>query len=643
MTLISLKTATSIFRTQIACFFALSISSTIPLLTNATEANPALTAAENYSPYADTAFPDTVYWGDTHVHTAYSVDAALLGRTQLMPDKAYRFARGETIVATNGESTAMIRPLDFIVISDHAAYMGLMQDIGRSSPLLLATDIGKRWHDAVREGGEARTKAMFEILFGLAQPDKIGSIPLRRSMWDSVIDNAEQFNEPNVFTAFIGYEWTSSSSVGDNLHRNVIFRDGGEYAGQVLPFSAQDSMDPERLWAFLASYEEQTGGQVMAIPHNGNLSNGLMFAPKRFNGEPFDTGYVERRSRWEPLYEVTQIKGDGETHPVLSPDDEFADFENWDIGNLSSLPKPPNAYRYEYARSALQQGLQHEATFGTNPFKFGMIGSTDSHTGLVAAREENFWGKFSKFEPGNERITTPVLPFNPEFPGSEGLPGWKSVASGYAAVWARENTREALFSAMLRKEVYATTGPRMTVRFFGGFDFESDDIDRPDYARIGYIKGVPMGGDLHTNDSNEAPSFLVSAIKDPDGANLDRVQIIKGWQSDDGAMRERIYDVAVSDDRRINRHGRAKKSVGSTVDVVGANYTNSIGTAQLAAFWQDPDFDAEQRAFYYVRVIEIPKPRWTAYDAKTYGRTMSDEVTMTVQDRAYTTPIWYTP
>jgi hypothetical protein len=602
------------------------------------------TEQKPYSPYADTAFPNNVYWGDTHIHTAYSVDAAILGRTRLMPDQAYRFARGEQVTATSGQPAKLSRPLDFVVLSDHAAYLGMMQNIHSSNPLLLASEAGKRWHDAIRAGGKQRNTAMMEMLMGLSQADKIGSTELRQSVWQKVIDNAEQFNSPGQFTAFIGYEWTSSTADGDNLHRNVIFRDGAERAGKVLPFSAQDSMDPQDLWAYLADYENNTGGKIMAIAHNGNLSNGRMFAATSYRGDPIDADYVKTRLRWEPVYEITQIKGDGEAHPILSPDDEFADFENWDQGNLAAQPKPDGALETEYGRSALKLGLAHEQELGTNPFKFGLIGSTDSHTGLATANEDNFWGKFSKYEPSNNRLNPAVLPKNPDYPDAQALPGWKSVASGYAAVWAAENTREALFDAMQRKEVYATTGPRMTVRFFGGFGFNPADAHRPDFAAYGYLHGVPMGGDLEgAQNKGRPPGFLISALKDPDGANLDRLQVIKGWLDDNGQLQERIYDVAVSGKRKIDKQGRARKPVGNTVDVADASYTNSIGTVQLTNYWQDPDFNPGHRAFYYVRVIEIPKPRWTAYDAKYYQLELDSEVQATVQDRAYTSPIWYTP
>jgi hypothetical protein len=423
---------------------------------------------------------------------------------------------------------------------------------------------------------------------------------------------------------------------GDNLHRVVLFRDGADKASQVLPFTAQDSTDPEDLWKALADYEQKTGGQILAIAHNGNVSNGRMFAPQTLAGKPLDSDYSGRRVRWEPVYEVTQVKGDGEAHPTLSPTDEFADFETWDRGNITlTAPKQPWMLRYEYARSGLLEGLAHEAKTGINPFKFGMIGSTDSHTGLSTATEDNFFGKFPESEPQPERIRNKMAGLLQE--------SWELGASGLAAVWAPENTREALFDAFRRREVYGTTGSRITLRFFGGWDFAAADVRRPDYARIGYAKGVPMGGDLLRNDKVRAPAFMVAAARDPDEANLDRIQIVKGWLDAKGVTHERIYDVALSDGRKVDPKTGQAPAVGSTVDVANATYSNSIGAPELATVWSDPDFDPAQSAFYYVRVLEIPKPRWTAYDAKYFRLKLPAEVRTTVQDRAYSSPIWYHP
>ncbi len=469
--------------------------------------------------------------------------------------------------------------------------------------------------------------------------ERVKDPKLKRSVWDRVVDIASEYNDPGVFTAFNGYEWTSAPS-GNNLHRVVIFRDGPDRVKQILPFSAFDSLDPEDLWVFLAKYEADTGGQVLAIPHNPNISNGVMFAETMSNGKRIDRAYAEMRSRWEPLLEVTQMKGDSEAHPFLSPEDEFADYETWDFGNanLPIIPKQDSMLQYEYARSALRLGIQLEQKLGANPFKFGMIGSTDNHISLSTTREDNFFGKLPSLEPREDRINDA---FVSNADGTPAALSWESPASGLAAVWARENTREALFDAMARKEVYATSGSRITVRVFGGWDFTSDEVERHDFARAGYARGVPMGGDLTNGPAGRAPSFMIRAVRDPENANLDRVQVIKGWL-DGKETQERIYDVACSDGRAIvNR--RCEKPVGSTVDVANASFTNTIGDPLLTAHWVDPDFDPDQRAFYYVRVIEIPKPRWTAYDAKFFGIDMPDEVPMTVQDRAYTSPIWYTP
>jgi len=471
-----------------------------------------------------------------------------------------------------------------------------------------------------------------------------GQDELTQSMWERLTTSAEKYNQPGVFTALIGYEWTSSPD-GNNLHRNVIFRDDKDRADQILPFSNYDSSDPEDLWTWMQSYEEKTGGRVFAIPHNGNLSNGLMFDFVTFTDKtPLDRDYAERRARWEPLYEVTQIKGDGEAHPALSPNDEFADYGTWDKGSFGSS-KDPDMIPREYAREALKQGLKLEEELGVNPFKFGMLGSTDSHTSLATTEENNFFGKASPMEPSAaDRFEGKITGYLPDPRGRDiTIRGYQTLASGLAAVWATENTRTALFDALERKEVYATTGPRMSVRVFAGWDFTKVDVQRPDFAAVGYAGGVPMGGDLTAAPNGRSPSFIVQSLRDPDGANLDRIQIVKGWMDGSGELHERLFDVAVSDGRKIGRDGRCKKAVGNTVDVKAAAYTNSIGNAVLTGYWKDPDFDASQRAVYYVRVLEIPTPRWTTYDAAYFGVELPKDVPATQQERAYTSPIWYTP
>jgi hypothetical protein len=402
-----------------------------------------------------------------------------------------------------------------------------------------------------------------------------------------------------------------------------------------------DSDDPQDLWKYLETYEDKTGGNAIAIPHNGNLSNGLMFSGKTRSGEPIDRAYAAARIRWEPIIEVSQVKGDGETHPLLSTEDEFADYETWDVGNLDgSAAKEEWMLQYEYGRSALKLGLKLGQELGVNPYKFGLSAATDTHTALATTREENFFGKYQHTEPSPERHNREVIPADD--PSLRILTS-QEVASGLTAVWARENTREALFEAMKRKEVYATTGTRIRVRVFGGWNFEPDDVVRPDFIAQGYRRGVPMGGDLISPPDSKSPSFMIRALRDPDGANLDRIQIIKGWLDKDGALQERIYDVAVSDGREIGDDGRTTEKVGNTVDVANATYTNTIGDALMAAHWTDPDFDASEHAFYYVRVLEIPTPRWTTYDAAFFGIDLPDNVPATIQDRAYTSPIWYTP
>jgi hypothetical protein len=610
-------------------------------------------AEKIYSPYVERTVKDRnlaegLFWGDTHLHTRYSTDSGMIGN-KLGPDEAYRFARGEEVMSSTGQRARLIRPLDFLVISDHAENLGLAPMIAESNADLLKTEFGRKWHDMVKAGNGYEAFREWGQ-YGVAQnKDLIGSRKMQRSIWDRQIAAAERFNEPGRFTTLIGFEWTSLNNMENpsNLHRVVVFRDGARKVSQVLPFSTFDSPDPEGLWKYMAAYEEKTGGSVLAIPHNGNLSNGLMFYIKRMNGQPLDRRYAEMRMRWEPIAEVTQIKGDGEAHPKLSPDDEFADYGTWDKADIAGF-KAKEAWMlpYEYARSALQVGLQQAQQLGANPFKFGMIGATDAHTGLAATRDENYWGKFAGTEPAADRYKHYVIKAlgSEEGDDSRSTFAWEEVASGLAGVWARENTREALFDAMQKKEVYATTGTRIVVRFFGGWDYGKDDVYRSDAVAVGYRKGVPMGGDLpKMPGGKKAPTFMVGALKDVWGANLDRIQIVKGWVDAQGKRHERIYDVAVADGREIGADGRCRTPVGNTVDTKDASWLNNIGDAELRAVWTDPAFDPALRAVYYVRVLEIPTPTWQAYDARFYGTTMPKHVPLFHQERAYTSPIWYTP
>ena len=591
---------------------------------------------KEYSPYIEDYFPNRVLFGDTHLHTSWSTDAGMLGTT-LGPDAAYQISKGGEVISNTGWRVKLIRPLDFVVVADHAENMGLADFIRRSDPILLANKTGKKWHDLVKAGNGY--DAFIEWLRG-GSTDQIKEPRMMESVWSKVVENADKYNQPGTFTAFVGFEWTSHPG-GNNMHRVVIFRDGADRASQVLPFSQYDSVDAEDLWDYLERYEKKTGGAILAIPHNGNLSNGLMFDVKTYSGGKLTKAYADRRMRYEPLYEVTQAKGDAEAHPLLSPDDGFADFETMDAGNLNgSAAKTADMLPKEYARPALKQGLRLEQKLGTNPFKFGLIGSTDNHTAMPTTREENNFSKANFVEPSATRYEHPLVKSeNPALSIMEIDVG----ASGLAAVWARENTRESIWDAMARKETFATTGTRLRVRVFGGWDFEADEVHRPDFAREGYKRGVPMGGDLTSAPEGKAPVFMVRALRDPDGANLDRIQIVKGWLDKQGKTRERVYDVAVSDGRTIDAAGRCATPVKNTVNIADASYTNTSGDSLLGAHWTDPDFDATQPAFYYVRVLEIPTPRWTAYDAKFFDIDMPADAPMEVQDRAYTSPIWYTP
>lgn len=594
---------------------------------------------QEYSPYVGRDFPTQVFWGDTHLHTAVSVDAGTMCRVG--QEDAFRFARGEEVTTTHGLRVKLSRPLDFLVVSDHAEMYGLMPQLLKGDQAVLASEKGQRWYDMLQSGDNEKTfAAAMEIVASLTDDE----MPIKndravKNAWTTYTALADKYNEPGRFTALIGYEWTAIG--GYNLHRNVIFRGDSSTANRTVPFSQYDSKNPEDLWAELQRFEQETGSEVLAIPHNGNLSNGRMFNVENFDGKPLTKELAELRSRYEPIAEVTQIKGDGEAHPLLSPDDEFADFDTWDRSNLNGTEaKEESMLQWEYAREALKTGLKLEDSLGINPFKFGMIGSSDAHTAFAAVEEENFFGKHSGVEPEPQRWKHVVIEApDPDFT----IYGWQQAAGGYAAVWARENTREALFDAMMRKETYATTGSRMLVRFFGGWDFEESDTMSRLPANIGYRKGVPMGGDLRSAPSGAtAPSFLVAALKDPYSGNLDRIQIIKGWLDSDGTTREKVYDVVWSDGRTPDEKGKLP-AVGNTVDVKNATWTNSIGAPELIGVWTDPEFDPAERAFYYARVLEIPTPRWTAYEAKRFGVEMDSEVPMTVQERAYTSPIWYTP
>jgi hypothetical protein len=595
----------------------------------------------DYSPYPQQNHPNQVFFGETHLHTSFSTDAGMIGNT-LAPEEAFRIARGMPFVSSMGVPGRLSRPFDFVVVADHSENLGLAPAIAASDPELLAVPWGKEIHDKVKDGRPMEAFDMFvaQVMKG---EDALQGSELPKTYWDLATTAADANNFPGAFTAFIGYEW-SSAPQGANLHRNIIYRDGKELANSVLPFSSYDSTDPEDLWNYMENYEKTTGGKMLAIAHNGNLSDGLMFDDITLTTRrPLDRAYAERRMRWEPIYEVTQIKGDGETVPALSPNDEFAGYYTWEPASFSAKSTTPDMLPKEYAREALKRGLEYANSLGANPFKFGMIGSTDAHTSIPSTEEDSFFGKISAAEPSGSQLRYEEIVngrLNPDPEAKTRL--YESMAGGLTAIWARENTRESLWDAMARKEVYATTGTRLLVRVFGGWGLTESDLDRSNFAEYAYQNGVPMGGDLTHAPRGEKPTMLIRVLRDPDGANIDRVQVIKGWLDNEGNSHERIYDVACSGDRAIVDR-RCDKPVGDTVNIDEATYTNAIGEPFIGTAWSDPDFDPKQHAFYYVRVLEIPTPTWLAFDAKYFEIELPDDAVMKGQERAYTSPIWYTP
>ena len=618
--------------------------------------------ANEYSTGVDKDYPRKLLWGDTHLHSNMSADAYTIGNSNLTPSDAFRFARGEEVTSENGVRAKLRVPLDFLMVSDHATFIGMFKRIENRDPKILKTPLGKRWRKYMDEEDPNLFTEFVDGLNGLL--DVTFSKDDYTPVWKEITENVDSFNQPGIFTALIGYEWTPAPT-GDNLHRVVVFKDDAKMAQKIIPFSAIDSNKPEDLWNFLKEYNSSTGGEAISISHNSNISGGRMFPLENSYGEPIDSAYASMRNRWEPLVEATQVKGDSETHPILSPDDAFADYETWEgnigrsqtkrlvrISNTGDCKDPLNykCYKYKeeeedryigsYVRSGLRRGLEIEKKIGTNPFKFGLIGSTDNHTALAASEEDNFFGKFLDSEPGPGRVDSCMAgcgrPVNmadgEDIPSGDLWRNWQITASGYAGVWARDNTREEIFDAFKRKETYATTGPRIAVRFFGSWEFTEKDSFDPNFVEVGYEKGVPMGSDLPLRKTNKSPNFLIMAAKDPNGANLERVQVVKGWTNKDGSSSEKVYDVDLSSD-----------AGSSTVNAETATYKNSIGESQFVSFWSDPDFNPREQSFYYVRVIEIPTPRWTTYDSVVFGNKLPKFIPRSHQERAYTSPIWYSP
>ncbi len=602
------------------------------------------------------AEPDTaaseqsqLFWGDTHLHTNNSFDAFLNRNMTADPATAYRYAKGLPVIHPFHRARVQIEtPLDFLVIADHAEYLGVIRHIvekgiPREGLGLIDRIVAWRAQGLIRgaveddEGGALFTSFLpdtQDVETAAANPPK-AAIPnaeiMQRTTWQEAIQIADAHNQPGTFTALIGWEW-SSIPAGANLHRVVFTSSDASVASQYQPWSSADSMYPEDLWAWLDETSKQTGAEFVAIPHNSNISKGYMFGETSLRGEPIGPEYAQTRARWEPVVEATQIKGDSETHPVVSPDDPFADFETY-THYIQQNPPPYEPGAGDYVRSALLRGLAIEEKIGFNPYRFGLIGSTDAHSGVPSAEEPNFWGKMARDSiPENKQTTRR---------GVEGPTGWTMSASGLAAVWAPENTRGALLEAFRRREVYATTGPRIVVRVFGGWNFGAADAEAPQLAEVGYAGGVPMGADLPAREGDGAPRFLVHAAKDPKSAHLDRVQMVKGWIDAAGATHEHVHDLVWSGDRVANVSGSVP-AVGNTVDTETGTYTNDLGAATLAAVWEDPAFDPSQNAFYYVRVLEIPTPRHSVGDALALGLDpKAIEGPWWIQERAYTSPIWY--
>jgi hypothetical protein len=573
------------------------------------------------------------YYGNVHIHTSYSFDAFTNGCIT-EPSDAYDWAQGKEIPGGGGGPNLKIRvPLDFYAVSDHAEYMGVFRQMQDPENPLSKLPIAKR---VTSEDKTVAFQAFAEILrdmsAGKSDP-QLSDPKISKSVWSEIVEIADRHYQPGKFTTFPAFEWTSNPNKR-NLHRVVVFRDSKSVP--ELPFSALDSDKPEELWKWMESARSQ-GATVLAIPHNGNASDGLMFSLRDSAGKAIDASYSEKRMRNEPLYEVSQIKGTSETYPELSPNDEFAGFEQWDY-TLSADAERPKNHKGSFARPAYLDGLVLWKNGKGNPFRFGLIGDSDSHNSAASIEEYNYTGKFAlenspthRLEGfgGNEKQTQQVREFS---------------SGGVAGVWAEANTREAIFDAMERKETFGTSGPRMRVRFFGGWNFGDVKVPDDDSVKIGYQRGVPMGGELPSlPEGRKAPSFLVWAIKDPNSGNLDRIQVIKGWVDAAGKEHEKIHDVVWSGDRKVDPSTGGLPAVGNTVDVKKATYRNSIGSAQLSARWSDPDFDPKQPAFYYARVLEIPTPRWSTYDAATLGIDIPGGLPASIQERAWTSPIWYTP
>ena len=581
------------------------------------------------------------YFGDTHVHTGWSFDAGLDGAI-LTPDDAYRFALGEEITSNTGTKTRLKRPYDWFLISDHSDGMGVINEVIDGNPEMMESEILAGWNKAFASGEEAQMAAAKSEVVVLQSTGKLPEQAMdpkwMTSAWNKTIDAAEKFNQPGTFTTFTAYEWTVNAGGGDNLHRNIIYKEGGDQARDILPLTTFETQEPKKLWAWMANYEAKTGDKLLAIPHNGNMSNGRMYEEQQFDGTPMTKEWAEIRAKYERLMELFQYKGQSEAHPYLSPTDEFANYELWDRGNLVLKPKTSKEmWKYEYYREGLKSGMRIGQELGANPFMYGANSGTDTHTGISSLDESEFYGKFKTVEPNNtERWDFPLLEGNNDI-----YKGWEMAASGVMGVWAESNTREAIWEAMYNRETFSTTGSRLKMRFFAGFGLSETDMVKG-MAQAGYDNGVPMGSVLAGSADTTAPGFLIHVVKDPQGANLDRIQVIKGWVDANGETQEMIYEVAWAGDRTLDAKGKLP-AIGNTVNMETAAYTNDIGETELSTYWSDPDFDPALPSFYYVRVLEIPTPRWTLFDKIRYNLDLPDNVPLVHQERGVTSPIWYTP
>ncbi len=573
------------------------------------------------------------YFGELHLHTALSADANFFGAT-LLPEDSYKYAMGQEVIYM-GQKVKRNAPLDFQAVTDHAEYLGAIASVKDPKGPYAGTDLYKQF-TSTDQKDVAKSFADFVADMAANKPNpELNKTEVIKSAWQRTIDAANKYNQPGKFTALVGYEWTSAPSNSNknaqNLHRCVIFK--GDKVPD-LPFSSFDSDDPENLWTYLEN-ARQTGSDVIAIPHNGNISNGLMFDTKTLTGKPLRKEYAERRMNNEPLTEINQGKGQSETHPELSPNDEFANFEIFET--LLSSTAIAKFKTGSYVRQAYGVGQELQSKLGVNPFKYGLEGGTDYHSGISSSEENNYPGSHGT----QDELAKNYQQILEATESVGGEPPTKISAAGITGVWAESNTRDAIFDALKRKECFGTSGNRIKVRLFAGWEYNNEMLKQNDWVKQAYSKGVPMGADLTAGGKAGTPKFLVQAIKDPNAGNLDRIQIVK-VSTKNGKSTEEIFDVIWSGNRKPDAKGMLAP-VGNTVDIKTATYTNTIGSSELIGYWEDTKFDPDSFVTYYARVLEIPTPRWSTYLAAKYNLPVNKLVAPTIQERAWTSPVWYTP